>query len=254
MRKRTLLNIGDKLNKWTILGEVPKDECTNKNKFFYKAICECGSIKIKVPWAFKKFGCLKCMYEERKKNRYFPGYKIGKWTIIQEIYIKTKSRIQRGYLCHCDCGYEKKIVVQELSNNLSKQCNSCRKNEQKKKLIKHDMSRTLIYKRWVGIKRRCLDKNNVLYGARGIRICDRWLIFENFYQDMGNIPFKGAQLDRIDPDGHYEPRNCRWVTPHENLQNRRCSKANSDKYIYIRRDKLPSDFLDKLENNKKTGW
>lgn len=69
--------------------------------------------------------------------------------------------------------------------------------------------------------RRCSDpkvagyKN---YGGKGVRVCDRWLTFENFYADMGDIPFPDAQIDRIDPSGNYYPENCQWLTASENAR------------------------------------
>jgi hypothetical protein len=73
------------------------------------------------------------------------------------------------------------------------------------------------------MKERCLKhdhKSFPHYGGRGIKVCDRWMRFENFFTDMGRRP-TGKQLDRINCNGNYEASNCRWVTPRENSNNRR---------------------------------
>jgi hypothetical protein len=59
------------------------------------------------------------------------------------------------------------------------------------------------------------------YGARGITVCERWREFINFYTDMGPKPTPSHSLDRIDPNGMYEPTNCRWATPTEQSENKR---------------------------------
>lgn len=77
---------------------------------------------------------------------------------------------------------------------------------------------------YYGMRRRCLnpkDPGFANYGGRGITICSRWLkSFQLFYEDMGARP-KGKWLGRIDNNGNYEPRNCRWETPTQQLNNTR---------------------------------
>lgn len=72
---------------------------------------------------------------------------------------------------------------------------------------------------------RCRNPNATgfeRYGGRGISVCDRWLVFENFLADMGERPPE-LTLDRIDNEGDYEPGNCRWATRAEQTANRRAA-------------------------------
>lgn len=71
-----------------------------------------------------------------------------------------------------------------------------------------------LYRTWTNMKRRCSDskaKNFDIYGGRGISVCNRWLIFKNFADDMGPKPSPKHTLDRINSNGNYEASNCRWA-------------------------------------------
>ncbi len=108
---------------------------------------------------------------------------------------------------------------------------------QRNPFYRHGMTKTTIYVTWQNMKRRCLDPKFPGYdgwGGRGITVCERWLDFTNFYKDMGEKP-KGLTLERIDNDGNYEPSNCRWATPHEQLMNQRLRKDNSSGYRGIQK-------------------
>ncbi|MDR2219743.1 MAG: hypothetical protein LBE24_04090 [Methylobacillus sp.] len=63
--------------------------------------------------------------------------------------------------------------------------------------------------------RRCSENadeyTRKYYFDKGIRVCDRWMIYENFVADMGNAP-DGFTLGRIDGSKGYCPENCRWET------------------------------------------
>ena len=88
---------------------------------------------------------------------------------------------------------------------------------------RHGYFGTKVYEVWHSMKRRCTkpgDKGYQNYGGRGIKVCVRWMKFENFLADMGEPP-AGMSLDRINNDGDYCPENCRWTTPKVQSNNRR---------------------------------
>ena len=91
----------------------------------------------------------------------------------------------------------------------------------------HGQVGTGAYSSWQAMRARCLNPNNreyLRYGGRGITVCERWQSFENFLADMGLRP-EGLTLDRINPDGNYEPGNCRWATWTEQRVNQRRMKV-----------------------------
>lgn len=87
---------------------------------------------------------------------------------------------------------------------------------------RHGLTGTRIYAVWQAMLNRCRNPNVVeykYYGARGVRVCERWLTFEHFLADVGRAP-PGTSLDRINNDGDYEPSNVRWATRHEQAHNK----------------------------------
>jgi len=92
------------------------------------------------------------------------------------------------------------------------------------------------YYSWSAMIQRCSNPaRNVyeLYGGRGISVCERWHLFDNFLADMGDRP-KGRSIGRIDPDGDYCPGNCEWQPATTQARTRRNNKLDESSVALIR--------------------
>lgn len=154
------------------------------------------------------------------------------------IVVKQTGRNKNGklWLCRCDCGKEKEVPTKYLTSGDTKSCGCYRKECEIKNLSQfwgkiktHGLSKTRIYQTWADMKDRCNNPNNNAYdsyGGRGIRVCDEWIIdFMNFYNwAMKNGYNDTLTIDRINVNGNYEPKNCRWVSWKIQGNNRRTTR------------------------------
>lgn len=157
------------------------------------------------------------------------GQKFNKFTVIKEVERKKHGRLSRRmFKCKCQCGVVKLVGLSELRSGNTKSCGCLNRSLYGKNLNKktHGLAKHPLYKRWVGMKNRCLCPTSPhfsSYGGRGITVCKKWEnSFVEFYKWATANGFrKDLQLDRINVNGNYSPRNCRWVTRTVNVRNRR---------------------------------
>ena len=156
------------------------------------------------------------------------GQKFNRLLVIRR---SDRRRIGSAiWYCLCDCGNYTHAVGGNLRSGNTTSCGCAQKDRPNN--TKHGLIRKhrKTYKTWTEMRQRCTNPNHKFwnrYGGRGISICKRWEDFSLFFADMGERP-EGYSIDRINPDGNYEPLNCRWATPKQQAEtNSGCFKPGS---------------------------
>lgn len=157
------------------------------------------------------------------RHKDLTGQKFNMLTVKSFAFIRETHAY---WNCICDCGKETIVSGSKLIRGITKSCGCLGRTVSRKRMTTNNgYSKTRIYRIYIGIKRRCCnpnDKSYPYYGGRGIKICDEWLkdskVFIEWAKSSGYND--NLSIDRIDVNGNYEPKNCRWVTAKSQANNR----------------------------------
>lgn len=217
---RPIIDIeGQIFGKLTVRGERVSVGHTVK----WRCVCVCGK-EVWVSGSRLRAGTIKncgCYRESQRVN--LEGQRFGLWNVVGPVAVRLEGAY---WPCRCECGSAREVLGNSLRSGMSTNCGCVRRAKVGARNHTHGLTNTREYVVWCGMIARCeypKHKGFRYYGARGIRVCDRWRnSFEAFLEDMGEPPTARHVIDRYpDNDGNYEPGNCRWATVKQNANNTR---------------------------------
>lgn len=196
--------------------------------------CDCGNTASILSSVLKKrTHCTSAVHKvETPPREDLVGKTFARLTVLSCLGRRNDGRKNKVYwLCRCQCGSEKEVAEGLLIRGGCRSCGCLQREAASRtgsvtgrKNATHGMCESTEYVCWKSMVGRCTCETAPAYrnyGARGITVCERWLDFAAFYEDMGPRPSPKHTLDRFpNAKGNYEPGNCRWATPKEQLRNR----------------------------------
>lgn len=159
------------------------------------------------------------------------GQRFGRLTVIRRNEKTRSGNIK--WLCRCDCGNETTVASGCLRSGSIVSCGCHIREITSKRSLIHGQTKTRLHRIWTNMKTRCNNQNAINfqdYGGRGIRVCDEWNFDFVAFRDWAiqNGYSESLTIDRIDNDGNYCPKNCRWITSFKQQSNKRSNRS-----IYI---------------------
>jgi hypothetical protein len=155
------------------------------------------------------------------------GEKVNRLTAVRFVEKRNKRYM---WEFACDCGGSKIIDIRSVVNGETRSCGCIHRELLVRRNTKHGLlirgKENPLYIVWRSMFWRCSDdgKNYPNYKARGITVCERWQIFQNFYDDMSATYQPGLTIERTNNDLGYSPENCIWGTRKVQRNNTRTVK------------------------------
>lgn len=227
---KIIIPLNKKIGKLTFIkeGESKVYQGTRKNGLstttkqrYVICKCDCGNIitlQIQTFLYGKTQTCGECFKPHNSKwIKTKIGSKFGKLTILSEDDpIISKTAKIRVVTCKCDCGVIKQYRLNNIKTRHTSSCGCLYKeNSEKygKNSFKHGKHKTSIYRYYRYLRGLCEQPNNPGYkniGGKGIKFCERWKTFVNFFNDISKRPSLKHFLIRIDKSKNFEPNNVEW--------------------------------------------
>jgi hypothetical protein len=228
---------------WKVVEYVGGKKCK------YRCECVCGSIKDVNSESLRSGLSASCGCKRNIID--ISGHRFNNLVVVS--YLGNG-----GWLCLCDCGNEAIVNTYKLKSGEIKGC-GCGRLSKDTKINKGDWHHPL-YHRWRQMINRCTKsqtKGYKNYGGRGIKVCERWMNFSNFLEDVGKPPEGNYTFGRIDNDGDYEISNFEWQNAKTQSRNTRVNRKISYNGITKTAIEWSEDFNIKYETflrRLNAGW